>query len=226
VSDAGGDVRWETYSSGAKLLRMKVESFRRVALRKGWRRLIGNDGQARVAIPLEAVERRSDNHPRFSDRYTGEDSARDIAPGVPYGAVGAEPHALKVLADALRVERERREAAEAEVRRIIEEADRRVTEARERAALAEGLAAGLQQGLQAAEAARIAAEGAAAEFRTRITAEADRTAEAERRAAQEGIRAAEAFVRAEGAITRAEAAESARQAFVTAPWWRRLMGRP
>ncbi len=99
-------------------------------------------------------------------------------------------------------------------------------EAQERAALAEGLAAGLQQGLQAAEAARIAAEGAAAEFRTRITAEVDRTAEAERRAAQEGIRAAEASVRAEGAIARAEAAEAARQAFVAAPWWRRLMGRP
>lgn len=51
-------------------------------------------------------------------------------------------------------------------------------------------------------------------------------AEAQAKAAEAARQAAEAEQRAIDAIRRAEAAEAVRRAFLAAPWWRRLVGRP
>ncbi len=136
---AEGGIRWETYPAGADLLGMKVESFRRLAFRKGWRRIPGNDGLARVAIPLAEIDQRRAGHPP---------GAADAAPGsATPGALGgnapAEPQALSVLADALRQERERREAVEAAARLLAEGKAR-----------AEGEAAGLKEAVRLAEEGR------------------------------------------------------------------------
>src|SRR5690349_23460292 len=88
--DATGGIRWETYPDGARLLRMKAESFRRLAIRKGWRRTQGNDGLARVAIPVEAIELRQDRHPRDST----DAAQRDATPGTTGAATPAEPQAI------------------------------------------------------------------------------------------------------------------------------------
>lgn len=44
-----------TYAELALRLRVKPESARRLAQRKKWQRTIGNDGAARVLVPLDAL---------------------------------------------------------------------------------------------------------------------------------------------------------------------------
>jgi chromosome segregation ATPase len=116
---AEGDIRWETYPAGARLLGMKVESFRRLAIRKGWRRTPGNDGLARVAIPVAEIGWREGR--RYHDEAGSRGDARDgAALSDAGGATAAEPQALAALVDALRREREGREAAEAAARQATE----------------------------------------------------------------------------------------------------------
>lgn len=50
-----GDGRWMTYAEAAAALGIAEESAKRAAQRKRWRRMIGNDGRARVLVPAEAL---------------------------------------------------------------------------------------------------------------------------------------------------------------------------
>jgi chromosome segregation ATPase len=167
---------------------MKVESFRRLAFRKGWRRTPGNDGLARVAIPLADIAQRRDRP------YDSPDGAQDDATqGARGDAITAEPQALGALADALRQERERREAAEKAAARL------------------EGEVAGLKEAVRVAEDAVRRADAAAAEASQReamlradfqqVLGQATR-AKAERDATTEAVRQAQ-----EAAQQRAQKAE-------------------
>lgn len=51
-----------TYKELAERLGIKLASARRTAMRKKWQRVKGNDGETRVLVPLEVLERRNDNH--------------------------------------------------------------------------------------------------------------------------------------------------------------------
>jgi hypothetical protein len=130
---AGGSFRQETYLAGAQLLGMKVDSFRRLVIRKGWRRTRGNDGRARVAIPISEVDQRHEHHTPDDPNPPERGSAPGVTGGAGSGAIPAELQALDALADALRQERGRREVAEAAVAR------------------AEGEEAGLQDAIRLAE---------------------------------------------------------------------------
>ncbi len=106
------------------------------------------------------------------------------------------------LREELQAQRERefqalRQRAE-EAEALVLTVRREAAEARREADRAQGEAAGLREGLRVAEDAA--------------------------RRADDGRREADA--RATDAVRRAEAAEEARRAFLAAPWWRRLLGRP
>ncbi len=51
-----------TYKELAERLGIKLTSARRTAMRKKWQRIKGNDGETRVLVPLEVLERHNDSH--------------------------------------------------------------------------------------------------------------------------------------------------------------------
>jgi hypothetical protein len=53
---AGGDVVWLTYAELAEKLGVELASAQRRAFRAKWPRQPGNDGKARVGVPLTALE--------------------------------------------------------------------------------------------------------------------------------------------------------------------------
>jgi hypothetical protein len=67
------DVKLLTYDEIAELFGIERESARHLALRKNWRRTKGNDGKARVEVPLEAVP--SESTGESTSNSTGEDTA-------------------------------------------------------------------------------------------------------------------------------------------------------
>src|SRR5919199_6734864 len=62
-----------TYEELAAALGRSPEAVRQLAKRKRWRRIIGNDGKARVVVPVEYLDMaRPPDVPRSSDRTTPE----------------------------------------------------------------------------------------------------------------------------------------------------------
>src|SRR4051794_17488477 len=53
--EAGLDTRSLSYDELADMLGIERESARHLAFRRRWRRIKGNDGKARVDVPLEAL---------------------------------------------------------------------------------------------------------------------------------------------------------------------------
>jgi chromosome segregation protein len=113
--------RWLTYEEAGQLFGLSAEAIRKRARRLGWRIQIGNDNQTktRILVPDGAELRPAGPPPgdRVKDRPDGR---------------ADDPQALGALADALRQEREARQAAEAA------------------AARAEGEAAGLREAVRLA----------------------------------------------------------------------------
>lgn len=59
-----GGIRWMTYGQIAAVRGISRDSVERTVRRKGWRRLAGNDGLVRVAVPVEWMENsQGDNQP-------------------------------------------------------------------------------------------------------------------------------------------------------------------
>ncbi len=210
MPDAEPPFRLMSYRGLAEVWGCSLEAAQERVRRHKWRKQPGNSRQVLVAVPLHVLEEAvGDGDPRVSMDLREEVRAQ-------------RERELQGL-------RERAERAEAAAQAAQED----VVQARRDADRAQGEAAGLREAVRVAEEAvrrtemaRLAAEGAAVEARSMISVEAGRTAEAERRAAQEGARAAAAEDRMKDAVRRAEEAEEARRAFLAAPWWRRLMGRP
>jgi hypothetical protein len=55
IAGQGVDTRSLSYDELADMLRIERESARHLAFRRRWRRTKGNDGKARVEVPLEAI---------------------------------------------------------------------------------------------------------------------------------------------------------------------------
>jgi flagellar biosynthesis chaperone FliJ len=73
AADVRGDIKQLSYDDIADLFGIERESARHLALRKQWRRTKGNDGKARVEVPLEALPvPDTDERPVGS---TGDDTA-------------------------------------------------------------------------------------------------------------------------------------------------------
>jgi hypothetical protein len=191
--DGAEPARIMTYKELATALGIDEESAQRRAQRRKWRRMRGNDGKARVAVPLSVIP----------DAL--EDSRPDDLPGnggtVPPAAasalapllldLAAQAKAAREALDTARAERDAaraeatavRERAAAEIAETQKHAAAEVSEARERAAKAEGEAAVLRGRVDRAEQcvnqseAREAAERARAERldaeRGRLQAELD-----------------------------------------------------
>lgn len=92
-----------TYRELAKRLNVKPESARKTAQRKGWKRVPGNDGQARVLVPVESLTR-----PPDSPSDSLGDGPMDSA------AIGELEIRIEMLKELVTAERRRADAAEAD----------------------------------------------------------------------------------------------------------------
>jgi len=68
------ECQWLTYADLAAALDLKLASARRLAFRKGWRRTAGNDGLARVAVPMAELRRDKANSPSGAATDNGDDT--------------------------------------------------------------------------------------------------------------------------------------------------------
>jgi len=89
-----------TYKELAERLGIKLTSARRTAMRKKWQRIKGNDGETRVLVPLEALERHNDNHDDSRDDSHNDSQIKELQAKV------------EILGELLAVERQRAAAAE------------------------------------------------------------------------------------------------------------------
>ena len=163
ASDTAGDVTWMSYVELGRARGISASSAKRLAIRRHWRRQQGNDGTARVAVPVtEAVPRES---------KPGDDTG-DVT-GLPSLAAGA----LAALEDAVSGLREQLDVANARAERA--EADRsderqRADDLRERLIAMQEQLADAHAALQAAEEAKARA-GRAEQSRDEERARADRS---------------------------------------------------
>ncbi|MCH8491300.1 MAG: hypothetical protein LAT81_15425 [Oceanicaulis sp.] len=70
------DERMMTYAEAANALGVKVDSVKRRARNRRWRREIGNDGLARVAVPVSVLPQQTGDHPSDSPRTEPGDILR------------------------------------------------------------------------------------------------------------------------------------------------------
>ena len=160
--DATSDVTWMSYAELGRARGISASSAKRLAIRRHWRRQQGNDGTARVAVPVtEAVLR----EPRPGD------DTRDVTP-LPDIAAGA----LAALETAVMTLREQLDTANARADR----AEVSIAGERQRADVLRDRIDAMQTEIAAAKAA--AEQGRAGAQAAQDAAEALRRADAERKA--------------------------------------------
>jgi hypothetical protein len=104
--DITGDVTWMTYAELGKARGIDPASTKRLAIRRHWRRQRGNDGTARVAVPVtEATPRESKT----------EDDTGDVPSDITSDVTPFHAKALAALEDAVAVLREQLEAERQQV---------------------------------------------------------------------------------------------------------------
>ena len=147
-NDAGDDVRWVNYRELAAARGITPSSATRLAMRKHWRREPGNDGKARVAVPLaELTPEHGDNHSAAIPVIIPDDTMTNDTAAQLLERIEVIEAALQ---ERLERERERADRAEAQAERAearAADASREREEARVRAAAAEGEAKALRDAL-------------------------------------------------------------------------------
>jgi hypothetical protein len=93
--------QWLTYADAAKLLRIAPESVQRRAQREGWQRQPGNDGRARVLVPVQAVPA-----PKYPE--TPQEAFQTLLEGLLTRAIAAEARAVSAETKVELLERELR----------------------------------------------------------------------------------------------------------------------
>jgi hypothetical protein len=179
------DTRWMTYAELGHARGINAASAKRLAFRRKWRRQAGNDGTARVAVPVDEAARRPG---RAND---ADDFDR---------LVGGLEAALATLREQLEHERGRADqAVEAATRDAVrlEQAEVRIAELRAAADTAALVQDSLETALTAEERARRRAEAEAA---------AERGARTEAAAEAAALRQAEQDRREPGRVARLRAA--------------------
>lgn len=109
------DTEFLTYRELADRLGIKLDSARRMARRKGWRRETGNDGTARVHVPVEYMSRPTD---------APQDSPKDSPPDAPADVVPMLEERIRGLVELVASEKARADAAERDRDRWHEQATR------------------------------------------------------------------------------------------------------
>lgn len=141
MGDSGDDTRWMTYAELAEARGIKEPAAVRLVQRRHWERHQGNDGSARVAVPLSELR-----------------PSKAVAPaGLPVAPDSQDVEALareRLRSDQAEARADRAEAREAEartdadqVRRERDTARQEREDARVRAASAEGEAKALREAL-------------------------------------------------------------------------------
>lgn len=77
MTDDSADVRWMTYDEMAEALGITPDSARRLVARRKWPRRQGNDGRARIAVPLERIPDTPPVIPADDDIDDGADEGTD-----------------------------------------------------------------------------------------------------------------------------------------------------
>jgi hypothetical protein len=130
------DVRWLTYAELGEALHIGRESARQLAKRRRWARQQGNDGQARVGVPVEDLEARIEARAEAQDEAPVEpqDEPRNDA-GVTVltnhiDRLERELEAVKAERDAERATAARlaQQVAKIEVLEMLVEAERKRVE--------------------------------------------------------------------------------------------------
>jgi predicted nucleic acid-binding Zn-ribbon protein len=184
--DAGGDTRWMSYAELGLARGISTTSATRLASRRKWRRQPGNDGTARVAVPVAEATHRTGRVQDASD-----DVARLVS--------GLEA-ALSTLQEQLERERSRADQAEEAVEQSalrLEGAESQIAKLQSAAETAALLRDALETALTAEERARRRAEADAA---------SERAARTEAEAAAEALRQVEQTRRDLGRLARLRAA--------------------
>jgi hypothetical protein len=198
--DATSDIIWMTYAELGRSRRISAASAKRLAIRRHWRRHQGNDGTARVAVPVTEAVRR-EPPPRDSASDDPGDNAGDVAFATALAAIEAahsgEARALRERAD---VAERRADAADADRR----QAEVRAHEAEQGRDLANTLADELRAQLETARQQSRGAAAATVGLRDELAAAQIAQAEAEADAAE--LRQAEAARKGQGCLTRLKAA--------------------
>jgi small-conductance mechanosensitive channel len=94
------DVRWLTYAELGEALHIGRESARQLAKRRRWARQQGNDGQARVGVPVEDLEA------RIEARAEAQSEPQDEAPAEPQDEPRNDPGVIVLTNHIDRLERE------------------------------------------------------------------------------------------------------------------------
>jgi len=131
-------IRWVSYAELAELRGISKRSAARMAFRHGWARQKGNDGSARVAVPMADLEPKA----AATDGTMDGEASGTIDGAIP-GAGNGISKAISVLEAAVTELRERAERDEAEIERERARADAAEAElrtAREKVAAADAKA--------------------------------------------------------------------------------------
>ena len=129
----GDDSRWMTYAELAQARGIKEPAAVRLVQRRGWERHQGNDGSARVAVPVAELR-----------------PSKPVAPAVTSVTPDSKAEALareRERADRAEAKAERAQADAVAARSEANQASREREEARVRAAGAEGEAKALREAL-------------------------------------------------------------------------------
>ena len=137
MGDSGGDSRWMTYAELAEARGIKEPAAVRLVQRRGWERHQGNDGSARVAVPVAELRPSKSVTPAVV--HVIPDSQREALAREQERADYAEARAKLAEADAV--------AARSEAK----QADKEREAARIEAAAAIGEAKGLREALAEAK---------------------------------------------------------------------------
>jgi hypothetical protein len=172
--DVTSDVTWMTYAELGRARAIDAASAKRLAIRRRWRRQAGNDGAARVAVPVTEAAPRTPKPGDDPGDIPGE------RPGDITGVIGALDRAVVTLREQLL--RTENRANQAEI--LAEQARDRSDRADQRAVLADLRADRAEKRVEAADShAQAAVHRADAAYEDRRAAE-DRAQRAEDRAAE------------------------------------------
>jgi hypothetical protein len=94
------ETRLMMYAEFAEAIGRSLPAARAICIRKNWRRIVGNDGKARVAIPLEVLEKPRKPRTQPAVQPEGESDARaEATPNArPEGDAEDLPEGVSVIA--------------------------------------------------------------------------------------------------------------------------------
>jgi flagellar biosynthesis/type III secretory pathway protein FliH len=202
-----------TYEELAAVLGRSPEAVRQLAKRKRWRRIIGNDGKARVVVPVEYLDMaRPPDVPRSSDRTTPErpPADRPDANTEPSGNVRALIAMLQARITELGGELKEARTTIAELQDKASERDRLLGQL-------EGLRAALEEMKDVRDLWRTQADEARAEHNRAL--KRVEQVQAEHVAELVALREQMAV-----AVSDRDRVTMALRAHLALPWWRRLFG--